>query len=93
MSFFYVKHDVQLAHVFEILIQCLYQIMNELQECQLVLREKRVRLVELGGTYDILIIVHADNEVQGGVSTIDHFVLSVVQETTLILRATQAFSY
>ena len=44
-------------------------------------------------TYDVFIIIHANNEVQGGISAVDYLVLSMVQEAALIFRTTQAFSY
>ena len=56
----------------------------------------RKRIIEVKKwwfTYDVFIIIHANNEVQGGVSAVDYLVLSMVQEAALIFRTTQAFSY
>ena len=36
-------------------------------------------------TYHIVIVVDPDDEIEGGVSTIDNFVLPVIQKTTLVL--------
>ena len=38
-----------------------------------------------GLTYHIVIVVDPDDEIEGGVSTIDNFVLPVIQKTTLVL--------
>ena len=49
------------------------------------------RLLEHWFTYHIVIIINTYDEIQRGISTIDDFVISVIQKTTLILRTTQTF--
>ena len=64
MGFFYIIHDIQLTHIFEVLIHRLHQVVNELQVRHLVL----------------LLQVHPDDEVQRCVSSVDHLVHSVFDE-------------
>ena len=44
---FDVEHNVELAHVFEVLIQCFDKVMDEFQETKLVLKEGKMIKLEL----------------------------------------------
>ena len=89
-----IKHYVELAHIFEVLVQCLYQIVNEFEEGQLVLNDQKWVIYGnyLVGTYHIFIVVHANNKVKRGIATINYFILTVLEETTLVLRPTKTFT-
>ena len=50
-----VEHDVELAHVLEVLVECLHQRVDELEQSQLV---------------RLLVVVGADDEVEGGVAPV-----------------------
>lgn len=64
MCFLNVVHDVKLAHVLEILVHGLHQIVDEFQISHFIL----------------FLGVHADDEVQGCVASVDHLVATILDE-------------
>ena len=43
-------------------------------------------------TYDVLIIINAYDEIERGITTINYFVLTMLEEAALVLRPAQAFT-
>ena len=59
---------IELADIFEVLVECFDHVVDELQHRQLV---------------DVLLHVDSDNEVQRRIPSVDHLVLPMLQERTL----------
>ena len=78
MSLFYVVHNVQLAHIVEISIESFDHIMDEFKHGEFV---------------TVRFPVYPDDKVKRGVSPVDHFELSVLEERTLFVRSAETFSY
>jgi hypothetical protein len=66
MSLLDVVHDIQLAHILEVFIHRLHQVVDELQVSHLVL----------------LLQVDAHDEVEGGIAAVDDLIPSVLNEGT-----------
>ena len=63
---------VELAHIFEVLVQGLYHVVDELQEGQLV---------------HVVVDVDSNDKVQRRVPPVNHFVLPMLEEGALVLGA------
>ena len=89
-----IEHYVELAHIFEVLVQRLHQIVNEFEESQLVLHDKNWSFECSVGesTYDVLIVINAYDKIERSIAAIDYFILAMLEETALVLRPTQAFT-
>ena len=64
--------------------------MDKFEESQLILENTGYQGCF---TYHIIVIIDSNNEIEGSISTVDDFVLPMIQKTTLIFRATQTFPY
>ena len=68
---------IEFTDILKVLVKRFYHVVDELKEGQLV---------------DVIVYVNANDEVQRGVPAIDYFVLSMLQEGTLVLCSGQTLA-